>query len=83
MKIMVTGGCGFIGSNFIKYVFKNKNAKILNIDKMTYAANTVTFYLDDSSLNYYFSKTIFTQNTLKALFLNLSDFIINFVAELT
>ena len=46
MKIMVTGGCGFIGSNFIKYVFsKDKNAKILNIDKMTYAQILITCVL--------------------------------------
>ena len=59
MKIMVTGGCGFIGSNFIKYVFsKDKNVEILNIDKMTHAANSksLSFTVHDSSLNYNFLK---------------------------
>ena len=40
MEILVTGGCGFIGSNFISYILKNqKEAKVINIDKLTYAGN--------------------------------------------
>lgn len=39
-KIIVTGGCGFIGSNFINYVLDNKLAhNVINIDKMSYASN--------------------------------------------
>lgn len=40
-NLMVTGGCGFIGSNFIRYVFEETNfdGKIINIDKLTYAGN--------------------------------------------
>ncbi|MEJ2568323.1 MAG: GDP-mannose 4,6-dehydratase, partial [candidate division WOR-3 bacterium] len=38
--ILVTGGCGFIGSNFIRYELENnKNAVIINLDKLTYAGN--------------------------------------------
>jgi len=38
---LVTGGAGFIGSNFIHYIFKNKyfEGKIINVDKLTYAGN--------------------------------------------
>ena len=40
MRIVVTGGMGFIGSHFIKYVFNiNQNIKFLVIDNMTYAGN--------------------------------------------
>ena len=35
---LVTGGCGFIGSNFIEIALKKK-INIINIDKLTYAAN--------------------------------------------
>ena len=40
MKIFVTGGAGFIGSNFIRHVFSlNKGHQIVNFDKLTYAGN--------------------------------------------
>ncbi len=41
MNILVTGGCGFIGSNFIQYLFKQTNFTgcIINADKLTYAGN--------------------------------------------
>jgi len=40
MKILITGGCGFIGSNFILYKISNDpECKIVNIDKLTYAGN--------------------------------------------
>jgi len=39
-NLLVTGGCGFIGSNFINYYFfKNKNTKIINLDAMYYCAD--------------------------------------------
>lgn len=38
-KILVTGGCGFIGSNFIRYVLKNSDYEVVNLDKLTYAGN--------------------------------------------
>jgi UDP-glucose 4,6-dehydratase len=40
MNILVTGGCGFIGSNFINYILnKNESIKIFNIDCLNYCAN--------------------------------------------
>ncbi len=39
MKILVTGGAGFIGSNFIYWVLKNRDWEIINLDKLTYAGN--------------------------------------------
>lgn len=39
MKILVTGGCGFIGSAFIRYAHRASDAAIVNVDKLTYAAN--------------------------------------------
>src|SRR3712207_1686281 len=40
MRILVTGGCGFIGSNFIRYVLEHyKQASISNVDVLTYAGN--------------------------------------------
>jgi len=40
MKILVTGGAGFIGSNFVKYILKNHpDDSVVNFDKLTYAGN--------------------------------------------
>jgi len=39
MKIIVTGGCGFIGSNFVLKMASNESNKLLIIDKLTYAGN--------------------------------------------
>ncbi len=52
ITILVTGGAGFIGSNFIRYVFKKTDfkGKIVNIDKLTYAANPMN--LQDISQKY-------------------------------
>jgi len=40
-NLLVTGGCGFIGSNFIRYLINNKDfsGRIINADKLTYAGN--------------------------------------------
>ena len=40
MNILVTGGAGFIGSSFIRYVLKTReNVRVLNFDLLTYAGN--------------------------------------------
>ena len=39
MRIIVTGGCGFIGSSFVNYLQKNVECEIVVIDKLTYAGN--------------------------------------------
>ena len=39
-NVIVTGGAGFIGANFVRYILKeNKEVNIINIDKLTYAGN--------------------------------------------
>ena len=39
MSILVTGGCGFIGSNLVKHLLDTSECTIVNIDKLTYAGN--------------------------------------------
>ena len=38
MRILVTGGCGFIGSNLVRYLL-SKGHEVLNVDKLTYAGS--------------------------------------------
>ncbi|MBE8718857.1 dTDP-glucose 4,6-dehydratase [Cellvibrio polysaccharolyticus] len=40
MKILVTGGAGFIGSALIRHIITNTNDSVVNVDKLTYAGNT-------------------------------------------
>lgn len=55
MKLLVTGGAGFIGSHFILYWMKNHpEDKIVNIDKLTYAANVVNLSGVQENKNYKF-----------------------------
>ncbi len=39
MKILVTGGAGFIGSAVVRHIINNTNDVIINVDKLTYAGN--------------------------------------------
>ena len=57
MKLLVTGGAGFIGSNFIHYWLKNhQNDNIVNLDKLTYAGNLENLKDVENNPNYSFIK---------------------------
>ena len=81
-KILVTGGSGFIGSNFIYYCL-NKNNKVLNFDKLTYAGNLSNLNEEESNKNYHFIQgDICNKNKLtKSIEKFKPDFIVNFAAE--
>lgn len=57
MKILVTGGCGFIGSNFIRYQLANRpDVRIVNLDKLTYAGNPANLASVENDPRYRFVK---------------------------
>lgn len=57
MRIVVTGGCGFIGSNFIRHLVQARpEAEILNLDALTYAANPLSLSGLETSPRYHFAR---------------------------
>lgn len=78
MKILVTGGCGFIGSNFVEYILKYTNWDVINVDLLTYAAVPnhpknvrYTFYQADIGM----------PGITDILIKHKPDYVINFAAE--
>ncbi len=57
MKILVTGGAGFIGSAVIRYIINYTNNHVLNVDKLTYAGNLESLKDVDQNERYQFSQT--------------------------
>ena len=87
-NILVTGGAGFIGSNFIKHVFKETSfkGKIVNVDKLTYAGNIENLKEINAQFGgkrYLFEKVDISDfGTIKKVFQKYDiDTVVNFAAE--
>lgn len=83
-KMLITGGAGFIGSNFIHYILSKYNDyQVINLDKLTYAANLDNLKDIEDNKNYRFIHgDIVDQEFIFKLFENEKfDIVINFAAE--
>ena len=83
-NILITGGCGFIGSNFIHYLFNNlQNVNIVNIDNLTYAGNEKNLKEINSKDSYTFYRGDISDENLINEILKKHEIncIINFAAE--
>ncbi len=83
MRILVTGGAGFIGSNFIRLLVKeHPDWHITNFDKLTYAGSQRNLADIESHINYEFVKgDIADQEDVESVFAGGFDYVVNFAAE--
>jgi len=82
MKILVTGGAGFIGSNFIRYWLKKyPKDKIVNFDKLTYAGHLSSLKDIEKNKNYKFVKGDIADSKLVNQITSELDLIVHFAAE--
>jgi len=82
MKILVTGGAGFIGSNFIKYILKKyPSYHVVNLDKLTYAGNLDNLLMVAKDKRYKFVQGDICDVKLVEKLVAGVDAVINFAAE--
>ena len=82
MRLLVTGGAGFIGSNFIRHILKKyPDFKIVNLDKLTYAGNLDNLKDIENNPNYQFIKGDICDKEIVEKLAKDIDIIINFAAE--
>jgi len=82
MKLLITGGAGFIGSSFIRYWFKKyPKDKIINLDKLTYAGNLENLRDIQGKPNYKFVKGDICDGKLVDKLMEGVDILVNFAAE--
>ncbi|WP_223065898.1 dTDP-glucose 4,6-dehydratase [Paenibacillus caui] len=83
MKLLVTGGAGFIGSNFVLYMLKqHPEYEIINVDALTYAGNLENLKSVEQNPKYTFVKAdIQDAHAMDQLFRQGIDVVVNFAAE--
>ena len=82
LRILVAGGCGFIGSNFIRSMLSSGGCTITNLDKLTYAGNLENLRDLEGRPGYKFIKGDIAEGAdLEAAFATGIDAVVNFAAE--
>ena len=82
MRLLVTGGAGFIGSNFIHYVLqKHLDWEVTNLDKLTYAGNLENLDDIEGDSRYRFIKGDIADREQNKILSDHYDIIVNFAAE--
>ena len=83
MKVLVTGGCGFIGSNFVRWLFEQRGDRVsvVNLDKLTYAANPANLADVAGLPNYRFLQGDIVDPDVVRVAMDGCEAVVNFAAE--
>jgi len=80
-KVLVTGGCGFIGSNFVRMLVEKPGVKVVNLDLLTYAGNLDNLRGLEKKKNYEFVKGDIADKKIVEKAMDGCDVVFNFAAE--
>jgi dTDP-D-glucose 4,6-dehydratase len=73
LKILVTGGAGFIGSAVVRHIINNTNDSVVNVDKLTYAGNLESLAEIENNPRYAFERAdICDGSAMARIFANIS-----------
>ena len=83
MRVLVTGGCGFIGSNFVRWLFEHRGDRVsvVNLDKLTYAANPANLADVAGLPNYRFLQGDIVDPDVVRVAMDGCEAVVNFAAE--
>lgn len=81
MTVLVTGGCGFIGTNFVQKWLSSNSETLVNIDKLTYAANFATSQIRNSNYHFFQMDIIDKKGLISLLKLHKPRAVVHFAAE--
>jgi dTDP-glucose 4,6-dehydratase len=83
VKVLVTGGCGFIGSNFVRWLFEQRGDRVsvVNLDKLTYAANPANLADVAGLPNYRFLQGDIVDPDVVRVAMDGCEAVVNFAAE--
>lgn len=81
MKLLVTGGCGFIGSHFCRIILEKTDFELVNLDALTYAGNLKNTEDFSDNSKYKFVKGSICDRELLGELMRETDAVVNFAAE--
>ncbi|MEM2930731.1 MAG: dTDP-glucose 4,6-dehydratase [Thermoproteota archaeon] len=82
MRLIVTGGCGFIGSNFIRHLLKTReDVEIVNVDSLSYGSNPNNLKDLEDDKRYRFVRGSICDTSLMSELVDNAEAIVNFAAE--